>query len=116
MEKTRHYLENQAFSLWPKASDHELAMDIGWLLYSTRLQEEERIVEIVSSLTGEKVGAKWIAICTMDGSNRNKDSANTSRVYAMHLECAADRAQEARQQLSKWHGSSSKKFPDGTKR
>ncbi len=41
MEKTRHSLENQSFSLWPKASDHELAAVIGWLLYSTREQEEE---------------------------------------------------------------------------
>ncbi len=115
MEKTRHSLENQSFSLWPKASDHELATDIGWLPYSTRLQEEERIAEIASSLTGEKVGAKWKAIRTTDGSNRSKDSANASRVYAIHLECAADRAQEARQKLSQWYGSSSKKFPDGTK-
>jgi hypothetical protein len=111
MEKTRHSLEKQSFSLWPKASDHELATDLGWLLYSTRLQEEVRITELVSSLTGEKVGAKWKAIRTTDGSNRNKDSANTSRVYAIHLECAADRAQATRQQLSKWYGSSSKKFP-----
>jgi hypothetical protein len=29
MEKTRHSLENQAFSLWPKASDHELATNAG---------------------------------------------------------------------------------------
>jgi hypothetical protein len=41
MEKTRHFLENQEFSLWSKASDHELATDIGWLLYATRQQEEE---------------------------------------------------------------------------
>jgi hypothetical protein len=27
-------------SLWPKASDHELATDMGWLLYSTRQQEQ----------------------------------------------------------------------------
>ena len=116
MEKTRHSLENQAFSLWPKASDHELATDAGWLLYSTRQQDEARIAELLSSLTGEKIGAKWKAIRTTDGTNRSKDKDNNAaRVYALHLECAADRAQEVRQKLSKWYGSSSKNFPDGIK-
>jgi hypothetical protein len=89
MEKTRHSLENQSFSLWPKASDHELAADIGWLLYSTREQEEERVAEMVSALTGEKIGAKWRAIHTTDGSNRsrdkNKDASPLIRVQAIHL-------------------------------
>ncbi len=59
MDKTRHSLENQDFSLWPKASDHELASNVGWLLYSTRQQDEERIAEKISQLTGERIGAKW---------------------------------------------------------
>jgi hypothetical protein len=115
MEKARYSLENQAFSLWPKASDHELATDAGWLLYSTRQQDEERIAELLSSLTNEKIGVKWKAIRTTDGTNRSKDKDDSSRIYALHLECAADRAQEVRQKLSKWYGSSSKIFPDGTK-
>ncbi len=115
MDKTRHSLENQSFSLWPKASDHELAADIGWLLYSTRQQDEERIAEMVSSLVGENIGAKWKPIRTTDGSNRNKEPNISNRVYALHLECAADKAQETRQKLSKWYGSASTQFPDGTK-
>jgi hypothetical protein len=115
MEKIRHALENQAFSLWPKASDHELATDAGWLLYSTRLQDEERISEMVSSLCNEKIGAKWKPIRTTDGTNRSKDKDNNIRVYALHLECASDRALEVRQKLAKWYGSNSKSFPDGTK-
>jgi hypothetical protein len=54
MEKTRYSLENQAFSLWPKASDHELATDAGWLLYSTRQQDEERMADLLSSITGDR--------------------------------------------------------------
>jgi hypothetical protein len=117
MEKTRHSLENQAFSHWPKASDHELAADIGWLLYSTRQQDEERLAEMISTLTGEKIGVKWKPIRTTDGSIRakDKDKTNESRVYALHLECAANKAQDVRIKLSKWYGSSSKQFPDGTK-
>jgi hypothetical protein len=114
MEKTRHSLENQDFSLWPKASDHELATDVGWLLYSTRQQDEERIAEIMTKFTGETIGVKWKPIHTTDGVNRKKDP-NSTRVYALHLESTADRAQEARTKLSKWFGSSSKNFPDGTK-
>jgi hypothetical protein len=94
MEKTRHSLDNKAFSLWPKASDHELATDIGWLLYSTRQQDEGMIAEMISSLLGEKIGAKWKPIRTTDGSNRSKDNSS-ARIYAIHLECAADKAQEA---------------------
>jgi hypothetical protein len=117
MEKTRHSLENQDFGLWPKATDHELAVDLGWLLYSTRQQDENRIAEMVSSLTGEKIGAKWKPIRTTDGSNRKKvkDNNNVTRVHALHLECASDRAQDIRTKLSKWYGANSKKFPDGTK-
>jgi hypothetical protein len=62
MEKMRHSLENQAFSFWPKASDHELATDIGWLVYSTRQQDEDRIAKMISLLSGEKIGATWKAI------------------------------------------------------
>jgi hypothetical protein len=116
MEKTGHSLENQSFSLWPKASDHELAADVGWFLYSLRLQDEECITEMVSSLTGEKIGAKWKAVRTTDGSNRNKEKDNTTpRVFAIHLECVAEKTQDVRQKLSKWYGSASKKFPDGSK-
>jgi hypothetical protein len=114
MEKTRHSLENQDFSLWPKALDHELASDVGWLLYSTCQQDKERLADMLSKLTGEMIGVKWKPIHTTDGSNRKKDP-NSNRVYALHLESAADKVQEARKKLSKWFGSTSKRFPDGTK-
>lgn len=104
MEKTRHPLENRAFSLWPKASDHELAADMGCLLYSTRQQGKERIEELISTLTGGKIGVEWKLIQTMDDSNRikEKDKKNKSKVYALHLECAEDKAQKVRNKLSKW--------------
>jgi hypothetical protein len=98
MEKTRHSLENQDFSLWPKASDHELAMDVSWLLYSTRQQDEERLADMMSKISGEKIGVKWKPIRTTDGTNRKKDP-NSARVYALHLESAADRVQEARKKI-----------------
>jgi hypothetical protein len=35
MDKARTSLENNSFSLWPKASVHESSSEVGWLLYST---------------------------------------------------------------------------------
>jgi DNA-binding transcriptional regulator GbsR (MarR family) len=116
MEKARPSLTNLAMGLWPKASDHEAAAEIGWLLYSTRLQDEERIASMISYLTGELIGAKWKPIRTTDGYNRKKDPVDpTELVRAIHLESAVDKVHDLRNQLSTWYGSSAKTFPDGTK-
>jgi hypothetical protein len=51
-----------------------------------------------------------------DGSNRSKTiQDNETWVYALHLECAADKTQETRMKLSKWYGSTSKHYPNDTK-
>jgi hypothetical protein len=89
-------------------------MDVGWLLYSTRQQDEERLAELITKISGESIGVKWKPICTTDGVNRKRDP-NSSQVYTLHLESAADHAQEVRKRLSIWFGSSSKRFSDGTK-
>jgi hypothetical protein len=116
MDKARHSLDNQSFSLWPKATDLEFAAEVGWLLYSVRQQDEDRLSELFSSLAGEKIGVKWKPIRTTDGVSRNKTNQdNETTVYALHLECAADKTQDTRMKLSKWYGSQSKQFPDGSK-
>jgi hypothetical protein len=116
MDKARSSLENMSFSLWPKASDHESATDVGWLLYSCRYQDEERIAELLSKLTGEHIGAKWRPIRTTNGTARVRSKEDDSeKTYAIHLECSSDRAQLARGKLQNWYGSSSLNFPDGTK-
>jgi hypothetical protein len=116
MEKVRYALENQYFSLCPKASDNETVQDVGWLLYSTRHQDEERLVSLFSRLTGENLGVKWKPIRTTTGPNHRKDPQDTSnKVNALHIECAADRVQEVRAKLAAWYDSTSKRFPDGTK-
>jgi hypothetical protein len=116
MDKARHSLDNQSFSLWPKATDLEFAAEVGLLLYSTRQQDEDRLSELLSSLAGKKIGVKWKPIQTTNGVSRNKTNQdNESRVYALLLECAADKTQDTRMKLSKWYGSHSKHFPDGSK-
>ncbi len=115
MQKARSSLDNLSYGLWPRASDHEVAGDIGWLLYSTRFQDEERIATLLSNLTGESIGAKWKPIRTTDGFNRKKEPNDPSQIVrAIHLECASDKVHNIRQKLSTWYGSSSKSFPDGT--
>ncbi len=113
MEKAKYSLENNDFSLWPKASDNENSLDAGWLLYSTRAQDEERLSALLSKVTGENIGVKWKPIKASTG-NIKKQPAE-ERVKALHIECAVDRLQEVRDKLNIWYSSSSQKFPDGTK-
>jgi hypothetical protein len=46
------------------------ASDIGWLLYSTCAQDEERLTQSLSHLIGENIGVKWKPIRTMAGGSK----------------------------------------------
>jgi len=116
MDKAKYSLENNDFSLWPKASDNENSTDVGWLLYSTRAQDEERLTDLLCRITGENIGVKWKAIKANSGNIRSKDQTpQEEKTKALHIECAVDRMQEVRDKLTKWYSSASKHFPDGTK-
>jgi hypothetical protein len=85
-------------------------------MYSTRQQDEERLAELFSSLSDESIGIKWRPIQTAASSGRVKDRQEEEDcIYAIHLECSSDRAQEAQTKLSQWYGSGACIFPDGTK-
>jgi hypothetical protein len=116
MEKAQSALSNQDFSIWPKPSDNENASDVGWLFYSTRAQEEERLTQLFSKATGENIGVKWKPIRTTTGGIRKKDVNNPNdKIYALHIECATDRIHEVRKKLGTWYNSQSSYFLDGTK-
>jgi hypothetical protein len=116
MDKAKYSLENNDFALWPKASDNENTTDIGWLLYSTRAQDEERISALLSELTGENLGVKWKPIRASSGYIKKKDQQeDAEKVKALHAECAVDKLQEVQDKLSKWYSSSATRFSDGTK-
>lgn len=112
MDKAGSSLNNLEFGLYPRASNHESAAEIGWLLYSIREQDEARIADMLSKLTGEIIGAKWQAIRTSVGARKKDDEE--SRTYAIHLECASNKVQAIKQKLSAWYGTGSNNFPDGT--
>ncbi len=114
MDLARSSLMNMDYGLFPKASDHETAAEIGWLLYSTRSQDEERLSELISELVQEKVGAKWRPIRVNDRYKKNTFNAS-NRAYALHLEASTEKAALIRQRLSRWYGTGRSDFPDGTK-
>lgn len=115
LDKARHSLENHGFSLWPKVSDYESAAEVGWMLYSTRQQDETRLAEFFFQLSGEQIGVKWHPIRTSDGYKKKDAQDDSEKVYALHLEASSDRARSTREKLKEWYGSGKTKFPDGTK-
>jgi hypothetical protein len=60
-------LRTDSFSLYPRASDHESPGEIGWLCYSVRAQDDQRLSALLSDICGEHIGIKWKAIRTSDG-------------------------------------------------
>jgi len=116
MDKAKYSLENNDFSLWPKASDNENSTDVGWLLYSTRAQDEDRLTLLLSKVTGENIGVKWKPIRAGTSNYRKKEKKDSEEaIRALHVECAVDRLQEVKDKLNLWYSSSSSKFSDGTK-
>jgi hypothetical protein len=80
------------YSLFPKASDHKVATEVGWMLYSTSSQDIERLSELISELVQEKGGTKWRPIRAND--RVRKDAAdNSNRTYALHLEASTEKGQ-----------------------
>jgi len=114
MDKARSALINLDYGIFPKASDHKETAEIGWLLHSTRYQDEERLSEMISNLVQEKIGAKWRPIRTNERFKKNPDDP-TKRKFAIHLEGSSQKACIIRQKLARWYGSKAKIFPDGTK-
>ena len=103
MEKAKSSLENNEFSLWPKASDNETTTDVGWLLYSTRAQDKERLSAFLSRITGENIGVKWKPIRSTYANIKKKDlSPSEEKIKALHVECSVDRLQEVKDKLNRW--------------
>jgi hypothetical protein len=89
MDKAKYSLENNDLSLWPKASDNENSTDVGWLMYSTRAQDEERQSALLSELTGENIGVKWKPIRSSTAAIRKKDQVpaeEQSRLFMWNVQ------------------------------
>jgi len=102
------------FGVFPKASDHEVSSEVGWLLYSTKSQDKERPSELISALVKENVGVNG------DQSEltiilKRKPWTHSNRIYALHIAAATEKAAGIRQKLVTWFGSGKSVLPDGTK-
>ncbi len=53
MYKAQSALINLDYGIFFKASGHEEASELGWLLYSTYYQDEERLSKMISNLVQE---------------------------------------------------------------
>jgi hypothetical protein len=115
VEKALSSIRNQDIGVWPKSCDHESTTDVGWLLYSNRQQDENRLALLLSQLAGEIVGVKWKPVRTTEGFKKKEPTDTSIIVRALHIEGPADKANEIRTKLSKWYSSASTSFPDGTK-
>jgi len=114
MDKARSSLVILDYGVFPKASDHEETAEIGWLLYSTRVQDEERIRNMLSLLVRENIGGKWRPSRTNDR-YRKDPGKTTPRTFALHLEGSSKRAGNIRQKRSRWYGLKATVFPVGMK-
>jgi hypothetical protein len=99
MDKARLSLANMEYGLFQKACDHEDTVEIGWLLYSVRHQDGERLPELISCLANENVGVKWKPIRCNDRNRKTVEDTST-RTYALHLETLLARAADIRQKLA----------------
>ncbi len=67
------------------------------------------------NLIQENVGVKWCPIRSNDRNRKEEQGDENPRVFALHIEGAADRAAYLYHKSSTWHGASCTIFPNGTK-
>jgi len=111
------HLRDNRMGLWQQSIDAEQVTEIGWLLYSSRQQDEKRVAELLSHCTEEKIGACWRLIMTSANVRRNKgpNEPKPPEVRALHLECDSAVAQHAKHKIARLYSSSTTLFPEGTK-
>lgn len=118
-ESIRRTLQDNKMGLWKRPTDCEQVSEVGWLLYSTRMQDEERLSELLSKITKEEIGIRWRPVRTSTNFNRRKADQPppdpNSIVRALHIECDSSKLHSVKYKIAKLYGSNVKTFPDGTK-
>ena len=118
-ENIKRSLQDNKMGLWRRPTDCEQVSEVGWLLYSTRMQDAERISNMLSKITNEAIGVRWRPVRTSSFFNRRKQDQRTpeasNQVRALHIECDSKKVQSVKHKIAKLYGSSVKNFPDGTK-
>jgi hypothetical protein len=116
LSAVKYKLAGLGIGLWPRPTDHEQVSDIGWLLYSSRYQDEGRIADMISQELGIIVGVCWRQIRTSDSTKTTQGTADPENaIRALHIEGPSHRIHYIKENLAFWYGASSTKFIDGTK-
>lgn len=113
--KIRPSLQQYEMGLWQRPTDCEQVSDIGWLLYSTRNQDEHRLASLLSSLIGEPIGVRWRPVRTTSKYQKQTAANAANVVRALHLEGDSSRVHLLKHKIATYYGTSSKQFPDGTR-
>jgi hypothetical protein len=112
-------LLDNSIGLWRRTTDCKQVSEVGWLLYSSTEQEESRISQLLSKMLKENIGVRWRPVRTSNNFRQTKEAnplANRAPpVRALHVECDSNHVQRIKHKLVKLYGSTSKRFPDGTK-
>lgn len=114
ISKVRPSLMQYELGLWQRPTDCEQVSDIGWLLYSSRHQDEQRLATLLSTLIGEPIGVRWRPVRTTSTFQRNMPTP-VNVVRALHLEGDSTRAHILKHKLACYYDSKSTQFPDGTR-
>jgi hypothetical protein len=90
MDALSIHLRDNKMGLWQRSIDAEQVSEIGWLLYSTRQQDEKRISTLLSVLTEEKIGGRWRIIHTSTSfrwQKAHKEKTNGSTGNSPRMQC-----------------------------
>jgi hypothetical protein len=116
LNAVKYKLAGLEMGLWPRPTDHEQVSDIGWLLYSSRYQDEHRIAEMFSNDLGIIIGARWHQIHTTDSNRHNTGTLDPENmVRALHLEGPSHRIHDIKSIFFFLVWIFATKFIDGTK-
>ena len=112
LEDIKWWLGENKAGIWVRRVQEEKVMRLGWLLYSVRSMDIERLTRFYSYRYGTKVGLRYMAINT---GRRGKYNPDVELPKALHIEVAEGQAARVSTLLNKDYSSAQTTFPMGTK-
>ena len=82
---------------------------IGWMLYSTRNMDKDKLQATLSEKIGTTISLQWMRI--NDGSPWQKGRNTADDPQALHIECAAVNSHHVENKMRQIYGSKKTKFP-----
>ena len=111
-EDIKWWLGEQKAGIWLRKVQEEKVANLGYLLYSLRTMDAERLTRTFSYRYGTKVGIRYRVIST---GRRGKYDPNVELPRAIHLEVAEGEAGRVSRMLQDDYASNQSSFPMGIK-